>query len=230
MNCSCSGLLHDLPENLLVDIFCRLEDKTLIRLKCICKSWNKLINDTCVPKISAFAPLHGFLYTARTINSEEFIEFVPGSCPPAPTTNSLGFVESLFALLPLQPFSEDLLDCCNGLLLFKSDAFEEYYVCNPMTRQCVAIPRNIRRQKPTYAALAFNPSESTHYKVCCFEHSGQGRTRHLSLEIFSSETGDWTYYEMPHKLYKRGDIWVKRCVYLDGKLYRLTFSKILLCF
>ena len=45
-------------------------------------------------------------------------------------------------LLPfaLQNHAEAFVDSCNGLLLLvKEDA--EYFICNPTTKQCVAIPK-----------------------------------------------------------------------------------------
>jgi hypothetical protein len=66
-NCSCASFLcSSLPDDVLVEILCRVTDrKHLIRLKSVCKSWNNLIIDACVRKISASSPLHGLYLTCE---------------------------------------------------------------------------------------------------------------------------------------------------------------------
>ncbi|KAH9682836.1 F-box domain-containing protein [Citrus sinensis] len=72
-----------------------------------------------------------------------------------------GFVESLTSLLPSEYFPYKLFDSCNGLILLGSSLREHrYYVCNPLTKQCVAIPKARERVLESAPALAFDPRDS----------------------------------------------------------------------
>lgn len=44
------------------------------------------------------------------------------------------------SLLPSKHHARDLLDVCNGLLLFVKPPTCRLYVCNPTTKQCISIP------------------------------------------------------------------------------------------
>ena len=79
-NCSCVGFLcSSLPDDILVEILYRITDrKHLIRLKSVCKYWNNLITDVCVPKISDSSPFRGFIYHALRVSSlEKYIDYIP---------------------------------------------------------------------------------------------------------------------------------------------------------
>lgn len=173
-NCSCASFLcSSLPDDVLVEILCRVTDrKHLIRLKSVCKSWNNLITDACVPKISASSPLHGFIYLAKKIGfGKPYIDYIPCAITPAVAPEPHEFVKSYSSLLPFEPARGDFLDCCNGLLLFDEGCTLQYYVCNPATKHCVAIPRDFMLENIIFAALAFDPSTSPHYRVVCFDYS-----------------------------------------------------------
>lgn len=95
-------------------------------------------------------------------------------------------------------------DCCNGLILLVRCSVPRYYVCNPATKQCIAVPRAREHVAPYHAALAFNPSESSQFEVirfiCVLSYSA---SKPPAVNVFSSET---------------------------GMFYELSFSKHLLCF
>ncbi|KAI8009119.1 F-box protein [Camellia lanceoleosa] len=252
-NCCCDWS-SKLPDELTVEILCRLPEKPLIQFKSVSKAWYLLISDVCVPRISSSAPLSGFLFglMPRLPFSDYCMEYVPLDCQR--TLRDRGrFVESYSKLLPFQPTGSDVLDCCNGLLLilhrssvprFSVPRFSvpsQYYVCNPATKQCVAIPVNPNHPDPIYAVLAFNPVESppnntnnNNYKIVQFASSASTAsvTHPLKLDVFSSVTGKWVNHPVPllpePKPY--GSKWICRSVYLDGVLYMLSYAEYLLCF
>jgi F-box interacting protein len=230
-NCSCASFLcSSLPDDVLVEILCRVTDrKHLIRLKNVCKSWNNLITDACVRKISASSPLHGFIYLAKKIRfGKPYIDYIPFAITPAVAPEPHEFVKSYSSLLPFEPARGDFLDCCNGLLLFVEGCTLQYYVCNPATKHCVAIPRDSMLENIIFAALAFDPSTSPHYRVVCFDYS-ESRPP-VRLQVFSSETGNWTGHETPFGYSKKKCKVVKHCIYLDGALYCISTSKHIICF
>lgn len=49
-----------LSEDCITEILCRLPITAVVGFKCVCKSWNILISDVCIPRISrASSPLSG---------------------------------------------------------------------------------------------------------------------------------------------------------------------------
>lgn len=71
------------------------------------------------------------------------------------------------SLLPFKHHSRDLLDVCNGLLLFIKPRTCRLYVCNPTTKQCISIPKlcDHRPCIASFSMLAFDPLVSSHYKI-----------------------------------------------------------------
>ncbi|CAL5342222.1 unnamed protein product [Camellia sinensis] len=246
-NCCCDWS-SKLPDELTVEILCRLPEKPLIQFKSVSKAWYLLISDVCVPRISSSAPLSGFLFRLIPLLpfSDFLMEYVPSDCPRTLLDRGR-FVESYSKLLPFQPTARDVLDCCNGLLLIlhrtsvPPSVPSQYYVCNPATKQCVAIPVNPNHLDPIYAVLAFNPVESppnnsnnNNYKIVWLASSASTAsvTHPPELDVFSSVTGKWVNHPVPlqpePELY--GFKWLCKSVYLDGVLYMLSYSRYLLCF
>lgn len=141
-----------------------------------------------------------------------------------------GFVESYSSLLPSENAPYDLLDYCNGFILLASQIVPCYYVCNPATKQYVGIPQNSAHKRVYHSSLAFDPQETSHFKLICFKYTRANSASHPPLlDIFSSETRTWNRCSLsvePPVAY--GVTWLKRSVYLDGILYKLMKSKHLL--
>lgn len=90
---------------------------------------------------------------------------------------------------------------CNGLLLCSltsqlsdSEVKIDYCVCNPSTRTYTLLPQPClnSQQKIIIYGLAYDPSESPHYRVICI------KSRFVvyfdgpcQIDIYSSETGIW---------------------------------------
>ncbi|GKV27899.1 hypothetical protein SLEP1_g37017 [Rubroshorea leprosula] len=225
------SILGNLIDDLLVEVLCRLPAKSLIRSKCVCKLWCCLITDVCVPKLLPFTALFGFLYKGCT----QRIQYA--SKLPCRLDNQIlfalntRFAKSFSALMPFEPNTRDFLDCCNGLLLFVRGSVPQYYICNPATKQLVEIPPNSMQERSCYAALAFHPLESPHYKVVCFNHWPDfPKSGTVTLDVFSSECGKWLRHPMTLETTVKVATWTKRCVYLNGVLYMLSHSKHLLHF
>lgn len=145
--------------------------------------------------------------------------------------DEFGFEGMSYAkILPFDHRGPDFLDCCNGLLLFVHRPKPRFYVCNPAIKQCVPVPP----PPPTvhlpslYASLAFDPSESIHYRIVITSLATQPQ----GLHIFCSQTGEWTTHEVQVKLPVPAERFrlVRHCVYLKGMLYRLSLSNRILCF
>lgn len=159
--------VDQLPDDALVQILSRLGAKSLCRSKCVSKPWRDLIADRLYCK-DLPQSLQGFLYfdvrrrgdghdaaaanayggdlagsrdgmLLRHGHAGRFIDLLGKPMP---------LLDPSFAFLKEQPGVNaiELLDSCNGLLLFGhrrvSDTYDSlgYIVCNPVTEQWVAVP------------------------------------------------------------------------------------------
>ncbi|KAH7550577.1 hypothetical protein JRO89_XS13G0224600 [Xanthoceras sorbifolium] len=110
--------------------------------KCVIRSWNSLISNVCILRISCMPfPDSGFF--CKFSPDEPRMEYVSYSDEVITdnNVNSNAFVESYFSLLPSKYSPYHLVDCCNGIILLVSVSVCHYYLCNPAIKQCVAIPK-----------------------------------------------------------------------------------------
>ncbi|KAK2456657.1 hypothetical protein QL285_004005 [Trifolium repens] len=121
-----------------------------------------------------------------------------------------------------------IMDTCNGLLLFcngngralnLTHGILYYYVVNYFTKQCVAVlkPSAQTSIMYSYATLIYDPKESWFFKIMRFK----GRR---SVDVFSSETGEWSTLTLCLPEYIKLACLTKQCVYLNGCVYRLSRS------
>uniref|UniRef100_A0A803LRY4 F-box domain-containing protein n=1 Tax=Chenopodium quinoa TaxID=63459 RepID=A0A803LRY4_CHEQI len=242
--------LELLSVDLIINILVKLSEKDLIRCKCVSKEWHRIITHVCVPRLSVEAPVSGVYFRIAQlpgslghlttyspqkvkkllfdhIKSDDSVHIMDGA--PLKDEKS-GFEGMSYAsILPFDHRGPDFLDCCNGLLLFVHRPKPRFYVCNPAIKQCVPIPL----PPPTlhlpslYASLAFDPSESIHYRIVILSLTTQPQY----LLIFCSQTGEWMTHEVqvrlpvPYECFRM----VRHCVYFKGMLYRLSLPDKILC-
>ncbi|RZC88290.1 hypothetical protein C5167_016082 [Papaver somniferum] len=225
-------ITEHLPIDLVVEILCRLPIKSLSVFKCVSKSWNKLISQVCIPRITADACViklysgyvKRFCYSFSLSDKMPEVNYV-GSVPKNRDKND----------------NYHEIDCCNGLSLYKDSQScygTRYVVADLATNQCFTIPEPLEHVKSNYVALAFDPVESNGYKVVL----PLSYLDSPSLDVFSSDTGKWTRHTVPgdwikylfvsqcHPHYYEGVKWTKKTVYLDGILYVLTVKQCLVLF
>ncbi|KAJ1296594.1 hypothetical protein BS78_01G313700 [Paspalum vaginatum] len=210
-----------LPEELVVEILCRLPYRSLCRSRCVSRSWRDL---SYHPDHRWRLPqdLAGLLYTNYSpshLHGEFAVRFAPTGSSPFP---SLGFLPRGVRAMPL--------DCCNGLLLCRDGggAGGCYYVCSPATGKFTSLPEpasgfqalalaafephgalprfhvlNFSRTEPVQRVF-FDAEESSDDPLSDTDSGsdgyGGGGVMDLSeatkfcvqgLEVFSSETGKW---------------------------------------
>ncbi|KAL6146746.1 hypothetical protein ACLB2K_057423 [Fragaria x ananassa] len=184
-------LIDELPECLLVDILCRLPRNTIVQCKRVSKSWLTLISKPC---------FHAHFLSLQKHN------------PPFETT--LMFVRT--SALEIQSFTIPLkhtrvsnvlkfshiynvvAGTCNDLVLWCATPMFQircYYISNPYTNHCVPLP--LAPQCHQAHVLVGLICDSYHRcKVVrileCEEESAL-----FKVEIFSSETSEWTQAVVP---------------------------------
>ncbi|CAA0825221.1 Unknown protein [Striga hermonthica] len=228
-------MTRSLPDDILFDIFLRLPDKSLVRLKVLSKHWHLSISRMCVCRsIKPVVGLFLLTYSARSTDPQFIMRsdlrvysYVKIDGLPTQVSGSrmignylplegeekgpsLLCWDDCFGSfgLPFRSVAVDLLDCCNGLLLFLDLKSRLYYVCNPLTRQYVSIPRPpFLMQTFCCGALAFDPScGSSRYKVVRMDWSPY---RDVLVDIY----------------YSFGRLWVRR----ELKVDQCVRNGILLC-
>lgn len=205
--------IHNLPDSLLLEILSRLPLKSIFRFKCVCKHWLTLISQ---PSFSRFyfsrmrtanassSSSISFRILYRYIYVSKFKDVLDRFRPE--TYNS-----EKFSVLFLSTFEEQqqsdqfkVLAVSNGLILCCLLGPLVYYVCDPVTRQWVTLPRG-REKSPDRHPIFFGEgfvsrvnedNVLTSYTVVRVELLNSFST-HLNLETFSSETGKWVDYRLP---------------------------------
>ncbi|RXI01639.1 hypothetical protein DVH24_014988 [Malus domestica] len=132
--------IYDLPDSLLVEIFCRLPSyKSVSQCKCVSKRWCTLISDTHF--------MGRFLYLQRDRNQKPITtaintkgeEFLRRMSPSSQPLNQLFQRLVSFHGLKQEPV---VVGTYNDLVLCCASEFNQhdYYICNPYTIQWVPLP------------------------------------------------------------------------------------------
>ncbi|XP_059632774.1 F-box/kelch-repeat protein At3g23880-like [Cornus florida] len=188
------SLPHLLPEDIILEILLQLPVKSLVRFRCICKSWVALIDEP------------GF--TKR--RNQRRIIFSAFNKPPfsIESMDFEGLDNNLVTFnLPLKktpkPRIEVLvLGSCNGLLLCKlHQNFEDnLFLCNPTTRQCKELPQTgFCRCSLNFYGFSYD-SSTDDYKVVrglcrLVKHFKRCHKKASRIKIYSRKTNSWKRIE-----------------------------------
>ncbi|CAL4935365.1 unnamed protein product [Urochloa decumbens] len=222
-----------LPDDPLLEILSRVPFRSLCRFKCVSKSWRDLIANPLhrrkLPQTleGLFHEIHEEGLDRDGNNGEAgsdnlrrhgYVGFV------GLLGRSLPLVDPFFSFLKKLPGSEDIriMDTCHGLLVldrggYSFDSIPSYVVCNPATRQWLAVPD-----------FGWTPWPS-------------GFTNDLfsgvtSVQTYSSKTGAWTNSESAWSLEEKQapcEGWryqgcrlqpERKCTVISGMLYLICDS------
>nr|GME06247.1 F-box protein At5g49610 [Ipomoea batatas] len=128
------------PEEVVLRILARLPVKSLLRTKCVCKLWHKLICEKYFTRI----------YNEVSVKNPMVLFEANGSSSESKSKSSLICVDNLRGVSEISlDFIKDRVKVrasCNGLLCCSSIPNKGvYYVCNPMTREYKCLPRSRER-------------------------------------------------------------------------------------
>lgn len=127
--------IDDLPELLLVEILCRLPcSKFIFQCKCVSKHWGEVIS-------TRHFILH-FLSLQHDLQNPMFSTLVVGTGTFFPSITEEDLTPNLRLPLILEAETLCVLGACNDLLLCCPTKYDqsELYICNPYTKQKVAVP------------------------------------------------------------------------------------------
>ncbi|KAJ3702598.1 hypothetical protein LUZ61_006303 [Rhynchospora tenuis] len=176
-----------LPTEILVEILSRLPLKSFNRFKAVSKSWLALSTDPYYSKKFHKFRIAGLFCKLEDIRGHRSsrIHFASLAGSDAP------LLDATMTNFPHRSDCDlELLDCCNGLLLFRCQTVEPpcFYISNPFTKKWIPIltPTNYHGR----FILAYDVSISPHFQVLFFEINKRDNAI-INLAILSSETSQW---------------------------------------
>uniref|UniRef100_A0ACD5Y5I6 Uncharacterized protein n=1 Tax=Avena sativa TaxID=4498 RepID=A0ACD5Y5I6_AVESA len=192
---------YKLTDDLVVEILSRLPARSVCRFKCVSTTWRDLISHP-VHRKKLPQTLAGF-FTKHDDDTETVGWSVPrftnvsGRGPPF-VSPSLDFLPIHTRIFPMGTCNVLLLCAC----LSRGGQWDildlHYFVCNPTTKEWVALPDSKLGYKRAGSCFGFNPSVSPHFYV--FEFSRDYVYERFpqsvnGVQVYSSETGERVHKE-----------------------------------
>nr|XP_017239237.1 PREDICTED: F-box protein At1g49990-like [Daucus carota subsp. sativus] len=198
--------LSNFAESALLEILIRLPVKSLFRYECVCKNWLDLISHPSCSRLYVSSKLKassGFRLFYRYVYAPEFEEVLRRLKPDVLVSRefSVVFLSSLEEQQMSKQFK--VLAVTNGLVMFCSFAPLVYFVCDPVTRQWVSLPRgrqnsSIFQRRYFGEGLVSKVNENnvvTSFRAVRVECQDV-ESFSMDLEVFASETGVWTAHTL----------------------------------
>ncbi|KAL5710687.1 hypothetical protein ACHQM5_021222 [Ranunculus cassubicifolius] len=229
-------------DDLISEVLIRLPMKDLYRCKCVCKSWKNMVSqhkflyDFIVRAKSLPALLTGVFYEKDTCENgqiedmvTEFLDF--GTLNTLPVNILFSFLKRNiltvaahdgFVLFAERPENPTGFDNCS----FRFN----YIVCNPLTKQCVDLPRPTRlHDLKTTFLHCYNTKGSGNQQIefkvvsLLFEWPSTNKSR---VEVYSSETGKWKSSSIFHTELRSSHIAVmfNECIYFWEKTHLFVYA------
>ncbi|KAG9457208.1 hypothetical protein H6P81_001716 [Aristolochia fimbriata] len=220
-----------LGDDLCMEIFSRLPLKALHRQKCVCKSWNRLISSEEFQK-RVVMPLGVFYpYQPNTFRPESY-RYVS----LADENHGDGGIRHIcLSFVPRSPM--EMVDSCNGLVVVLwMDSFEgafavEYFVCNPLTKRWVALPKPQRWNLQDALKLVYDPAVSPEFQIVHLLLPDSWETAAVKVEIFSSVAGNWVESAHPCSPVPDGRVLPRHEPnFVDGIVYLLNLPSFIVSF
>ncbi|PON85010.1 F-box domain containing protein [Trema orientale] len=162
-----------LNEDVVISILSKLPVKSLVRLKCICKSWNSLIESPLFITTHLNRKVHHKdylgLFMSERSTSRTHISFI--------SYNTMKFSSNL--ILPFKYPS--IIGSCNGLLCVVDNKFT-YYVTNPATREFKILKEQDEPSADASYGFGFDPMTND-YKLV--------RSTVAETEVLTLKNNSW---------------------------------------
>ncbi|XP_059668933.1 F-box/kelch-repeat protein At3g06240-like [Cornus florida] len=244
----CFNDVRLLPKEVLTEILSRLPAKSLLRFRCVSKSWLSLITSP------NFIAIH--LNQSHTNNSHLLIKYY--SLNPKKERFSLRVDDNDKSFFELKcPFKTRnnsffrMVGICNGLICLSDDHFGYTYtiiIWNPAIRKCVNLPKPrvcFHTYGPYMFALGFGfDSRTNDYKVvriAYLQHrmgswdtsagvesllfgGGEGYIFPPEVEVFALKTGSWKTIEANVPPYNMVEYFWSSA-FVNGTIHWLVYGK-----
>ncbi|XP_027119000.1 F-box/kelch-repeat protein At3g23880-like [Coffea arabica] len=218
--------MPDLPQELIVDILTRLPVKSILRFRCVSKSW------LCLIASPHFIKSHLTISTKVNNHARHGLLLAPIDAPTELYTCSLysvlyqrSPVSAEKVQLPLQSKYPRLsfVGCCNGLVCL-SEGSHDLILFNPSTRKSNVLPNSgIDVGKFKHMTYGFGYDEvHDDYKVVAIGYScPYGMNCQTIVNVYSLRTNSWRNIQG----YEGGFISSCSGVFVNGALHWLVVSE-----
>ncbi|PNX81781.1 F-box/kelch-repeat protein [Trifolium pratense] len=132
-----------LPDDLVVEILCFLKVKPLMKMKCVCKSWNILISDPKFVKMhlnQSSRNSHSYVVSSKDSKQDDDYSFIPFNVNDLLENSSITFPDDPYYRL-IDKDCHQVVGSCNGLVCLLGYSLAEYghketcfRLWNPATR------------------------------------------------------------------------------------------------
>ncbi|XP_014518032.2 F-box/kelch-repeat protein At3g23880 [Vigna radiata var. radiata] len=218
-----------LPWELIIDILLMLPVKSLVRFKCVCKSWLSLLCD----------PHFAISHFQRLSASSTRLLFI---APPSPEIRSIDFNASLHDdsasstlnlnfLLPSTPGNVQIIGSCRGLLLLNS--CQSLWVWNPSTgvhRKLSSTPIESNLMQAMFFTFlygfGYDPSTDDYLVVKASYNPFPLDSATTRVEFFSLRNNVWRDCEATHlsyRNYSKGSNGIREGSLFNGAIHWLAF-------
>ncbi|XP_050211947.1 F-box protein CPR1-like [Mercurialis annua] len=193
----------DVPIDVICGILSYLPVKSVLRFRCVSKSWCSLINDSHF-KRSHLLQSRDQVLVRQLQCPDKYYSFHGGPFFDDIVSGESREMESLFPRIPNPPIcnATKLLAACDGLLLMKNCDNGQLTLLNPSTGQC----RNLQDVKYDFASpggrccygLGYD-SSTDDYKILVLADYHFEKERRLKTEtkLFSVKTNCWRKVKSP---------------------------------
>ncbi|KAK1418149.1 hypothetical protein QVD17_27288 [Tagetes erecta] len=158
--------MEDLPSPIMVDILSRLPVKTIIHCKCVCTTWRDLLSDSHFANIHLSRSPAGIMIhhdsekdIMRDYHKPGFLKWV--EIKAEPDHQSLHHDPVMSLDLSLAPILQDVkllqVGSVNGLICLweYGKKCDNTYICNPITREYMILPRQKYYRDQGYAIIVY---------------------------------------------------------------------------
>ncbi|GAU14506.1 hypothetical protein TSUD_250480 [Trifolium subterraneum] len=193
--------VHLLPQEVIMEILLRLPVKSLLRFRCVCKSWHSLISHD-----SHFATSH-FQLSASPTNRIILLDSYPPNILSIDIDSSLNHSANDASLnLHFLSYRPQIGGSCRGFLFLLHNYFYEWYLWNPSTgvhKQIPTSPILIEYDHYNFgkmlSAFTYNPSTDDYLIVLgTYKYNRDINPVYdsIDLEVFSLRANDWKQIEV----------------------------------
>ncbi|CAL8992077.1 unnamed protein product [Prunus brigantina] len=209
-----------LPSHLLGEIFNKIQIKTLVQCRFVCKFWHRLLSD---PEFTEQLFSGTTCLLLRGCGSDHLATLKNDSL--GPNDVALKLLKDTIVL----PKEVNIVSSCNGLLCFyKVDSWNppygRLYISNPITGESLALPSPPDEYIISFpTGFGFSPMSGAYKLVLFRPRSGWDDEPYLQVLVLTVGSGDWrSLGNFSYKLDYMG-------VCVSGFLHWIDWSRALIC-
>ena len=205
--------MEDLPGNVISDILSRLPVKTIIHCKCVCKKWRDYVSDSYFVNLHLSRSPAGVMirhncqpedFTYNRVDEPRILKWLEIEREGDDTRLHHDHVTSVDLNLEPTFHNSSLLQVgsVDGLVCLWQfyNRHDNTYICNPITREYMILPRQRYYGEDKYATIVYGFGVgllTKEYKVIGIFHTDlqsyvtSVRPRLIEAEIYTLGTGQW---------------------------------------